>query len=577
MVRTWGFVGIAVLIGLAGQPYAAAESAPPRSGGGQAENNFQAVSQSPLSTFSVDVGTSSYATARSYLLQKHAMPPVDAVRIEELINYFDYDYPEPTDGRPLGVHLETAECPWQPKHRLVRCALQAQKVRDNRPTSNLVFLIDVSGSMSDADKLPLLQRSLTLLVEQLRPRDKISIVVYGGAAGMVLRPTSGVQKGDILQAINGLKASGMTNSGDAIQLAYQTAAESLVNGVNRVILCSDGDFNVGVSSADELVRLAKERAKRGIYLSVLGFGAGNYDHALLDALADKANGYYTFIDSEAEARKVFVEQLEGKPVTVAKDVKINVEFNPAQVAAYRLIGYENAPRADVEFRDERKPAGEVGMGHRVTVLFELIPVGVDSAFTNSFQRPANVELSEAALSGELLTLALRYKLPNADESTKVTFPLKDSGHSFAAASKEFQFAAAVASFGMLIRDSKFQGNTSFIAVLATAHNAHGNGSDPLGIRGEFGRMCGTAADLTRKNSPPPNSAWFPPSPPERFCGTPDPPRYYSRTPPAVIFATGISIGVGLAVVATLLGLGLFSLRTMLLANWLPPAKLKAGT
>lgn len=570
------------------------------------ENDFQAVKAAPLSTFSIDVDTASYAKTRSFLLEHRTLPPADAVRIEELVNYFDYDYTGPTDEHPFAVHLETAECPWQPKHRLVRCALQGKKLGNNRPVSNLVFLIDVSGSMNQANKLPLVQRSLTQLVRQLGENDRVSIVVYAGAAGLVLSPTQGNEQAKIIAAIENLRAGGSTNGGQGIQLSYQLAQENfLKGGTNRVILCSDGDFNVGVTSPGDLVRMAKEKADLGIYLSVLGFGIGNHNDAMLEELSNKANGNYAFIDTDAEARKVFVEQMEGTLVTIAKDVKIQVEFNPAQVAAYRLIGYENRKLANRDFNDDKKDAGDIGAGHRVTALYELIPIGIDSDFTKpavdalkyqgAGEEPAKKEeLTDAARSGELLTLKLRYQPPAGGESTLMTFPVKDSEQRFAAATQEFQFASAVASFGMLLRDSKYKGNTSYAAVLETATAA--KGADKHGLRNEFLQIVTVAKSLAGKReavpgvapalNPPATGAWIRPQHPVAVanpgpmlrCATPDPPAFSLLTffrlePPTLIFAVGVSLGVALAVIVTLFALGVLSLRSMWLANELPPAKL----
>jgi Ca-activated chloride channel family protein len=328
------------------------------------ENEFLATRDTPLSTFSIDVDTASYAKTRSYLLEHHQLPPPDAVRIEELINYFDYAYAGPTDEHPFAVHLETSECPWAPKHRLVRVGIQGKRLNGERPVSNLVFLIDVSGSMNEPNRLPLVQRSLALLVRQLGENDRVAIVVYAGAAGLVLPPTSGTEQQTILAALENLRAGGSTNGGQGIHLAYATAKQNFIkHGTNRVLLCTDGDFNVGVTSTGELVRLATEQAKAGIYLSILGYGYGNHNDAMLEELSNKANGNYAFIDSDAEARKVLVEQMQGTLVTIAKDVKLQVEFNPATVAAYRLIGYENRRLADRDFNDDTKDAGDIGAGH----------------------------------------------------------------------------------------------------------------------------------------------------------------------------------------------------------------------
>jgi Ca-activated chloride channel family protein len=564
------------------------------------ENDFLTVKDAPLSTFSIDVDTASYSKARSFLLEHKTMPPADAIRVEELINYFDYDYAGPTDEHPFAVHLETAECPWAPKHRLVRCALQGKKLNGQRPVSNLVFLIDVSGSMNQHNKLPLVQRSLTQLAQQLGENDRVSIVVYAGAAGLVLPPTQGDQHATIQSAIENLRAGGSTNGGQGIALAYKLAQENLIKGgTNRVILCSDGDFNVGVTSPGDLVRMAKEKADLGIYLSVLGFGIGNHNDAMLEELSNKANGNYAFIDTDNEAKKVFVEQLEGTLVTIAKDVKIQVEFNPAQVAAYRLIGYENRKLANRDFNDDKKDAGDIGAGHRVTALYEIVPVGVESDLTKPLvdplkyqgaeaDAPKKPELTEAAKSGELLTLKLRYQPPAGGTSTLMTFPVKDSDHRFAAASQEFQFAASVASFGMLLRDSKYKGNTSYAAVLETA--AASKGPDKHGLRNEFLQIVAVAASLASQEGKPieqapgTSGAWLKYQPGNTNSFTlpvnPQAPAvvYVERAPSigivSTIFLVGLTVGVIAAVFVVLFALGVFSLRSSLLAPRLPPAKMK---
>jgi Ca-activated chloride channel family protein len=499
------------------------------------EGPFLAAKDTPLSTFSIDVDTASYAKVRTYLKEHHALPPPDAIRIEELVNYFEYEYAGPTDEHPFAVHVETAECPWQPKHRLVRFGIQGKKLDQPRPVSNLVFLIDVSGSMNSPNKLPLVLRSLDMLVRQLGENDRVAIVVYAGAAGLVMPPTSGEDHAAILAALENLRAGGSTNGGQGIQLAYAVARQNFVKGgVNRVILCSDGDFNVGVTSPGDLVRLAETQAKAGIYLSVLGFGVGNHNDALLEQLSNKANGNYAFIDSDREAHKVFVEQLQGTLVTIAKDVKIQVEFNPAEVAAYRLIGYENRRLADRDFNDDTKDAGDIGAGHSVTALYQIVPAGVESdlgrpgvdplkyqgtgdrgqetgAVGNALRgvpeqalrgvpgasdddRPTDHRLTDAARSGELLTLKLRYQPPAGGASTLMTYPVKDSGQRFGSASMDFQFAAAVASFGQLLRNSKYKGDVSFAAVLETATAAKGR--DEHGLRAEFIELVQTAQRLS---------------------------------------------------------------------------------
>lgn len=466
------------------------------------ENDFVAVATDPRSTFSIDVDTTSYAKVREFLKEHHMMPPVDAVRIEEFINYFTYEYAEPTDDRPFAVHADVAGCPWRPDHRLVRIALQGKRIdQTQRPASNLVFLLDVSGSMSAGDKLPLVLEGMEMLVEQLNQNDRVAIVVYAGAAGVVLDSTSCDRKQDIIDALRRLHAGGSTAGGAGIRLAYQTARDHLIEGgTNRVILCTDGDFNVGTTSTGDLVRLAEEQAKSGVFLSVLGFGTGNLNDAMLEQISNRADGNYAFIDTASEARKVLVEEMTGTLLTIAKDVKIQVEFNPQEVQAWRLIGYENRIMAHQDFNDDRKDAGEIGAGHNVTALYEVVPVGVQSdvvaAATNELKYQRPTKPSEAAGGGELLTVSLRYKLPEADQSELLTVPVTDSGTDFEHAGRDFQHAAAVALFGMLLRDSAYKGEATFEDVVAIAtRTAEG---DELGYRKEFVELARLASGCQRQ-------------------------------------------------------------------------------
>jgi Ca-activated chloride channel family protein len=548
------------------------------------ENPFLVVKDTPLSTFSIDVDTASYSKTRAYLLEHHMLPPPDAVRIEELVNYFEYDYAGPADEHPFAVHIETAECPWQPKHRLVRFGIQGKRIDEQRPVSNLVFLIDVSGSMNQPNKLPLVQRSLGMLVRQLGENDRVAIVVYAGAAGLVLPSTSGTDQPAILNAIENLHAGGSTNGGAGIHLAYQVALDKFVKGgVNRVILCSDGDFNVGTTSTGALVRLAEDKSKAGVYLSILGYGIGNHNDDMLEQVSNKANGNYAFIDSDKEAQKVLVEQMQGTLVTIAKDVKIQVEFNPAQVAAYRLIGYENRRLADRDFNDDTKDAGDIGAGHSVTALYEIVPPGAETAlgqpevdplkYQGTGDRGQESEKPAGDIVSELLTLKLRYQPPSGGKSTLLTFPVKESGAKFGAASPDFQFASAVASFGMLLRNSKFKGETTFGAVLETASAA--KGADEHGLRGEFLELVKAAQQLSGEKvsrAPPawhtprraivgaprvvPRAAAYRPSP-----LAPQPASLIYGFAPEHIFTLGLLAGAAVAVVGVLMGLGLLSLRS----------------
>jgi Ca-activated chloride channel family protein len=463
------------------------------------ENDFVRSVDSPLSTFSIDVDTASYAKVRMFLHEHHQLPRPDAVRIEELINYFTYHYAAPSSGEPFAAHLAVANCPWNAQHHLVRIAIKGKEVQpDRRPASNLVFLLDVSGSMDEPNKLPLLQDGMRMLTRQLSENDRVAIVVYAGAAGKVLDSTTGDQQTKILEALDRLRAGGSTNGGAGIQLAYQTALDHFIpGGVNRVILCTDGDFNVGTTGTDELVRVVEQHAKSGVFLSVLGFGMGNHNDSMLEQISNKGNGNYAFVDTEREARKVLVDQMSATLVTIAKDVKIQVEFNPAEVSAYRLLGYENRILAAQDFNDDKKDAGEIGAGHTVTALYEIAPVGQNGPVVppiDELKYQVRAQVSEAAGHGELLTLKLRYKEPAGETSTLLSFPLKNASQSFADADRDFQFAAAVASFGMLLRDSKYKGNATFASVLEVAGPAAQH--DPGGYRQEFLQLVRKAAELS---------------------------------------------------------------------------------
>ncbi len=450
------------------------------------DNPFYSVADEPLSTFSIDVDTASYSNVRR-MLEGGSMPPAGAVRIEEMVNYFDYDYAAPSGDTPFSSHVEVAGCPWNADHRLARIGLKGWEIpADERPTSNLVFLLDVSGSMNQPNKLPLLKDALGMLTQQLGPNDRVAIAVYAGASGLVLPSTRADDHRAILDAMDRLKAGGSTNGGAGIRLAYDTAMANFVEGgVNRVILATDGDFNVGTTSQSELIDLIEDRAKSGVFLTVLGFGMGNYQDSTLEKIADKGNGNYAYIDTRNEARKVLVEQISGTLVTIAKDVKIQVEFNPAQVGHYRLIGYENRILAAQDFNDDTKDAGEIGAGHTVTALYEIVPAGVELKVPGvdplKYQQPGRP--TAAASSGELLTLKLRYKEPDGDTSRLLTFPITDSGSSYAGASADFKFAASVAAFGMLLRDSPYKGTASFDGVVELA--GEGAVRDHHGYRAEF--------------------------------------------------------------------------------------------
>lgn len=453
------------------------------------DNTFQrALGETALSTFSIDVDTAAYTNLRRYL-NGGSLPPRGAIRIEEMVNYFPYSDTAPTDGSPFSARIEIAECPWQPQHRLARVALKGREIAvDQRPVSNLVFLVDVSGSMQDENKLPLVREGLRMLVNQLGENDRVSIVVYAGASGLVLPSTSASNRQLILSAIDNLQAGGSTNGGAGIELAYKVATENFIKGgTNRVILCTDGDFNVGVTSRDELIRLVEEKAKANVFATILGFGMGNLKDSMLEQLADKGNGQYGYIDSLAEARKQFVDQLSGTLITIAKDVKIQLEFNPAKVAGYRLIGYENRVMANQDFRNDAKDAGEIGAGHSVTALYEIIPAGqqvpqAGEAQSLKYQVTTTVK-PEAATSNEWLTLRLRHKAPEADKATEQEFTATDSGARFGEATIDFRWSAAVAAYGMVLRDSPYKGLSTLPMVKELAESA--KGTDAAGYRAEF--------------------------------------------------------------------------------------------
>jgi len=463
------------------------------------DNPFLDVGQNPLSTFSIDVDTASYANVRRFIAQS-MLPPKDAVRIEEMVNYFDYDYPAPPEGQPFSVNVEIADAPWKPEHRLMRIGLKGTPLSlDDRPRLNLVFLLDVSGSMEPPDKLPLLKQAMRLLVDELTENDQVAIVVYAGASGMVLPRTSGDQKGVILDALDRLQAGGSTNGGSGIQLAYDHAvAHFIPGGTNRVVLATDGDFNVGVTSQGELTRLIEERAESGVFLSVLGFGMGNYKDSTLEKLADRGNGNYAYIDSLSEARKVLVEEMGSTLVTIAKDVKIQIEFNPAEVESYRLIGYENRVLRAEDFNDDEKDAGEIGAGHTVTALYEIVPKGAPSGTPSvdplKYQRP--LAPAEEASTGELLTVKLRYKEPDGETSKLLERSVRDDGTRYASATQDFKFAAAVASFGMILRDSPHKGNATLDSVLELARE--GVGADRHGYRAELLELARRAKSLRER-------------------------------------------------------------------------------
>ena len=512
-----------------------------------ADNAFLTARDNPLSTFSIDVDTASYAIVRRFLSQNQR-PPKGAVRIEEMLNYFTYNYPQPQGDAPFSATMEATACPWNPEHRLVRIGLKGREIaKDKRPASNLVFLIDVSGSMQPGNKLPLLKQSLGLLIDQLGAEDRVSMVVYAGSSGCVLDPTN--DKAQMRAALGKLQAGGSTNGASGLLLAYQLAEKSFVKGgTNRVILATDGDWNVGVTNQSDLLDLIAQKAKSGVFLTVLGFGMDNLKDSMMVKLADRGNGNYAYLDTLLEAKKVLVEQLSGTLVTIAKDVKIQVEFNPAQVGAYRLIGYEKRMLAKEDFNDDKKDAGEIGAGHTVTALYEVVPAGRELLPSNkrvaalkyqsepaapdapALRESVIAERSDAAPAGaeiakklddrrlmaaatparkekakvapasehvarEMLTLKLRYKEPEGDTSKLLEFPLTDSGAGWERSSRDLRFAAAVAGYGMLLRDSPHKGQATWSAVAEWAQE--GLGADANGYRAEFLALIEKAKAVTR--------------------------------------------------------------------------------
>ncbi|GLB47886.1 vWA domain-containing protein [Neptunitalea lumnitzerae] len=458
------------------------------------ENNFKEVLKNPLSTFSADVDGASYSNTRRFI-SKGQLPPKDAVRVEEFINYFNYNYKQPKGNHPFSITTEVSDCPWNANNKLVHIGLQGKEIdMENAPKSNLVFLLDVSGSMDSPDKLPLLKSSFNLLVNQLGENDRIAIVVYAGAAGVVLPSTTCNYKETIMEAINNLNAGGSTAGGEGIQLAYKIAHDNFIQGGNnRIILATDGDFNVGTSSNAALVRLIEEKRASGIFLSVLGFGTGNYKDNKMEQIADKGNGNYNYIDNLFEAKKVLVNEMGGTLVTIAKDVKIQVEFNPAKVAQYRLIGYENRTLNAEDFDNDTKDAGELGSGHTVTALYEIVPVGNENT-TEAGYKYQQTTIAETAYKGnELATVKFRYKAPEANESTLLEEIIKDNGVTLNKTSDNFRFSAAVAEFGLLLRDSKFKGISNYAQVLALAKAA--KGTDENGYRIEFIKMVDMAKNF----------------------------------------------------------------------------------
>ena len=461
------------------------------------ENGFKVTGVNPLSTFSIDVDKASYSNIRRFI-NDGRMPPADAVRIEEMINYFDYNYPQPEDEHPFSINTEVSDCPWQEGHKLLQIGVQSKKIDTQElPASNLVFLIDVSGSMSDENKLPLLKSAFSLLINNLREKDKVAIVVYAGAAGCVLPSTNGSNKNTILEAINKLESGGSTAGGAGIKLAYKIARENFIEGGNnRIILATDGDFNVGASSDGEMEDLITKERSSGIFLTCLGFGMGNYKDSKLETLADKGNGNYAYIDNMQEANKNLVSEFGGTLFTIAKDVKIQVEFNPAFVQAYRLIGYENRLLNEEDFKDDTKDAGELGAGHTVTALYEIIPVGIKSKFVkdvNNLKYQRIKQIKGDPTSTEMATVKMRYKKPNGFRSIELEKAIINGDTEISDASENLRFVSAVAMFGMLLRNSEFKGSSSMNEVINLAEKSKSN--DKEGYKAEFVRLVKSSLTL----------------------------------------------------------------------------------
>lgn len=463
------------------------------------ENGFKNVLTNPLSTFSIDVDNASYSNIRRFI-NMGQLPPKDAVRIEEMINYFHYKYEEPKEGEPFSIINEYSDCPWNEGNKLLLVALQGKRIeKDNLPPSNIVFLLDVSGSMNSPNKLPLVKSAMKILIDELRPQDKVSIVVYAGAAGLVLDATSGNDKKQITDAIENLNAGGSTAGGEGLKLAYKIAGENFIkNGNNRIILATDGDFNVGVSSDSEMERLVSEEKKKGVYITVLGFGMGNYKDNKLEIIADKGNGNYAYIDNFQEARKVLISEFTGTLFAIAKDVKFQIEFNPEKVIAYRLIGYENRQLNSEDFNNDKKDAGEMGSGHKVTALYELVTSDSKTEIpkTDELKYQENGKNIIKKYNDELLTIKVRYKDSDKEESKLISLPLKDNYIDFRESSVNLKLVAAIAQFGMLLRDSEYKGNSDIKNTIELAKS--GKGKDENGYIAELIRLIETAQNLGLK-------------------------------------------------------------------------------
>ncbi|OWP85635.1 hypothetical protein BWK60_13055 [Flavobacterium covae] len=455
------------------------------------ENKFETPNTKPLSTFSIDVDNASYTNIRRFINNGQEIPK-DAVRLEEMINYFSYSYPQPKDNHPFSINTEYSECPWNSNHKLLKIGLQGKKMdKNNLPPSNIVFLIDVSGSMEEENKLPLLKESMKILVKELRPQDKVSMVVYAGAAGMILPPTSGNEKNKIMNALDKLTAGGSTAGGEGIELAYKIAEENFIKeGNNRIVLATDGDFNVGVSTDKEMEHLIERKRKTGIFLTCLGYGMGNYKDSKMETLANKGNGNYAYIDNMQEATRFLGKEFNGSMFTIAKDVKIQIEFNPNQIQSYRLIGYENRKLNNEDFKNDAIDAGELGSGHTVTALYEIIPTGVESSYSPTQLKYTSKEGSQNLISKELATVKFRYKRPDGEKSIEMIQTVSNLNKPLKISSSDFKFASSVAWFGMKLRDSKYIENKQTEDIIALANKGIHN--DLEGYKTEFIRLIKSA-------------------------------------------------------------------------------------
>jgi Ca-activated chloride channel family protein len=458
------------------------------------ENGFKSPVQSPLSTFSIDVDAASYSNIRRFINQG-TLPPADAVRVEEMVNYFDYDYPQPTGEHPFKIIYELGECPWNKDNKLLHIGLQGKKFLNKEvPPSNLVFLIDVSGSMADENKLPLLKKAFKLLVSQLREEDRVAIVVYAGSSGLVLPSTSGGKKELILASLGQLQSGGSTAGSAGLKLAYKVAEDNFMeNGNNRIIIATDGDFNVGPSSNTEMEQMIVKYREKGIYISVAGFGMGNYKDDKMEIIADKGNGNYSYIDNLMEAKKVFINEFSSTLFTIAKDVKIQIEFNPAYVAEYRLVGYENRLLNEEDFDNDKKDAGELGAGHTVTALYEIVPAGSKNAYTRKLKYQKSEEVAVKPGNGEFASIKFRYKKPGGERSILMEETIPYETVNLEDASANFKFSAAVAGFGMLLHNSEYKGDIDFDEVLSLARSSKGKDYD--GFRSEFINLVELAKNL----------------------------------------------------------------------------------